>query len=261
MQNDFLDSNVLEKFLDSLKEISEAEMSDVSFVEKFIIVKAGLNNEILTEQPTELAPYFGTGLHIWQYPNQFARYLVWLSKNARNIKRYVEIGSRWGGTFIFVTEWLKRVNPRLERAIAIDPIALPPLIEAYQEISNGGYTKIDYVQALSTSYEVHDLFSRVKPDMVFIDGDHSMRGAFADHMLARASAKIIVHHDVCSDACPETTELWRGLRNLEKKKFKSWEFIDQYDSVNGKYLGIGCLKRRENIATRYRQFISNIQKS
>ena len=90
MQNDFLDSNVLEKFLASLKEISEAEMSDVNFVEKFIIVKAGLNNEILTEQPTELAPYFGTGLHIWQYPNQFARYLVWLSKNARNIKRYVE---------------------------------------------------------------------------------------------------------------------------------------------------------------------------
>ena len=56
--------------------------TDIGFLEYEFIPALGLNNEIFSnEQPPELSSYFGRGLHLWQYPNQLARYLAWLTKN------------------------------------------------------------------------------------------------------------------------------------------------------------------------------------
>jgi hypothetical protein len=85
---------------------------------------------------------------------------------------------------------------------------------------------------------------RIRPDFVFIDGDHSLRGALADHLLVREHARIIVHHDICSDACPDTTFLWEALKRLESHEFDFVEFVNQYPSVTGQFLGIGAMKRK-----------------
>ena len=184
-------------------------------------------------------PYFGTGLHLWQYPNQLSKYLTWLAFNASSVRIYMEIGCRWGGTFILVCEWLRKIGAPLEYAVAVDPIPSTPFLSRYAEISA---IPIIYKEMLSTAPEFKNFAMSIKPEMVFIDGDHSMAGVMNDHALARRFAKIIVHHDVQSQVCPATTLFWSYLK-LAEENFTASEFIDQYASVNGSFLGLGALKR------------------
>lgn len=227
-----------------VESVSEDSLTDVGFLERELIPFLGLNNENLWEQPAELSNFFGTGLHIFQYPNQFARYLAWLAEHGKDSKTYVEIGSRWGGTFILTCEWLRRIGAPLETAIAIDPLGETPMISFYGDHLSKCGINYQFIKDVSTSYAVRNLFEELRPDFVLIDGDHSMQGALLDYMMARTSAKIIVHHDIASDACPDTTTLWHALKELESATFAAYEFTDQYPSVAGSFLGIGVLKRK-----------------
>lgn len=222
----------------------EHHLRDINFLENELIPALGLNDENLNEQPKELEKFFGTGLHVFQYPNQLARYMVWLADHAHDAQTYVEIGSRWGGTFILVTQWLLRIGAPLNSVVAIDPIGETPLLQVYGNHLSAQGVRYQFVRNSSTSPEIKSLFASLRPDFVFIDGDHSLIGALADHMLARQSANIIVHHDVSSDACPETTALWNALKDLEAHVFTATEFTEQYLSVEGSFLGIGVLKRK-----------------
>ena len=64
-----------------------------------------------------------------------------------------------------------------------------------------------YLEACSTSPLVGAHVDPLKPDLVFIDGDHSLRGALQDQLLVRYHTGIIVHHDIHFQACPDTTLL------------------------------------------------------
>jgi cephalosporin hydroxylase len=223
-----------------IQEMPQAMCFDQRYIELEIIPKIGLNNEMLSEQPSELNAYFGTGLHLWQYPNQFSKYLVWLAYNARDIKSYMEVGCRWGGTFIIVMEWLKKIGCDLNFGVAVDPIPSTPFIAEYMRLSS---IPILYYQGFSNSDDFKTYHSNSRPDMVFVDGDHSMFGVMNDHLLVRETAKIIVHHDVVSVQCPDTTLFWNYVKNAESE-FSYAEFLDQYESVNGSFLGIGVLRRK-----------------
>jgi hypothetical protein len=236
----------------SISSLTEAQCLDKGFLENEFIPSLGLNDEFLNEQPSELSPRFGKGLHIWQYPNQLAGYLAWLAQNSNNITSYMEIGCRWGGMFILISEWIRKNGGQLRAVIAVDPIKPTPFIEAYFDLlrdrSTDGLPAIQatYLCELSTSSAVKELVQRVEPDFVFIDGDHELRGALFDHMLFRDHARIIVHHDIHSDACPDPTFLWEVLKKVEAKDFEFYEFIDQYPSVRGNFLGIGAMKRKSS---------------
>jgi len=223
-----------------IRGLTDANMRDLDFIQHTLIPRLGLNNEILEEQPPELSDYFGTGLHIWQYPSQLARYLQWLTNHAKDITSYCEIGCRWGGMFILIKEWVQRAGAKLEYATAIDPIEETPFLSRYKLLSE---VPIEYIQGFSTEPRVEEIFRSRKPSFVFIDGDHSMKGVVHDHLLARDFATIIVHHDVTSSACPDTTNFWSHVKQVESD-FNSFEFCDQYESVPMSYLGIGVLERR-----------------
>lgn len=231
----------VEETVRKVADLPPSKCYDTKFLETVFIPGLGLNDESLEQQPSELGPYFGKGLHLWQYPSQLAHYLVWLTHNAKTIRNYTEIGCRWGGTFILVNEWLKKIGAPIEFSLAIDPITPTPFIEHYRKISS---TPVLYIQDFSSSKSVKDYLSAVHPDMVFIDGDHSIQGVMFDHLLVRKSAKIIVHHDIASQACPATSLFWTYVREAEDG-FDNWEFTQQYDSVEGSFLGIGVLKRRD----------------
>ena len=68
------------------------QLQNVTYVEN-LIVRLGFNNEIMREQPTIVAENPG-GLYIWQYPNQFSKYLVFLGSLQQPINSYLEIGCR-----------------------------------------------------------------------------------------------------------------------------------------------------------------------
>lgn len=231
-------------FMEQFQATPDNLLFDVDYLEKFVLEHIGLNNESLGELAPELKEYFGTGLYIWQNPKQFARYMLWLLNNAKNCASYLEIGSRWGGTFIVTCEVLRRINSNFKCAIAADLINKTPFIERYEAIVKNKGVDIIYYKGSSTSDEFVKLAKETKPDMSLIDGDHRIVGALQDHMLIRQLSKIIVHHDACADTCPETTLLWNSLKQLEVG-MKFTEFFEQYPSLRGNYFGIGVLSKNK----------------
>jgi hypothetical protein len=242
--------NVVGEAVAAIAGLTEAQCVDANFLENEFIPSLGLNDETLEEQPPELSASFGKGLHIWQYPSQLAAYLVWLAKNAAGVTSYMEIGCRWGGMFILMSEWIQKNGGKLNAVTAVDIVKPTPFIETYfnllQDRSAVGLPPIQatYLCGFSTSSAVRQAVDRIRPDLVFIDGDHGLRGVLADHMLNRNCARIVVHHDVCSQACPDTTFLWESLKVLEAHEFDFFDFVSQYPSVKGKFLGIGVMKRK-----------------
>jgi hypothetical protein len=146
--------------------------------------------------------------------------------------------------FILVAEWIRNNGADLKTIIALAPVDPTPFITTYFRLLQER-TNIEpiYLQGFSNSPIVGEHVDRLRPDFVFIDGDHSLRGALQDHVLVRPHAKIIVHHDICSQACPDTTLLWKAPKEFEAPKYDLAEFTNQCASVNGTFLGIGAMKR------------------
>ncbi len=221
---------------------SEIEkLHNTSYVEKLIFL-TGMNDELPQEITQEIMDHAG-GLYIFQYPNQFAKYITFLKQFP--IKSYLEIGCRWGGTFIFTVEYLSRFRV-LERAVAVDII--PSLVteyEAFNPISQ--FLQYDSRSIAFAEY----IQSQPHFDVVFIDGDHSYGGVQNDFLVTRDKANILVFHDIHSNSCPEVNKFWFDFTSddANNEVFYFFEFIDQYEEVtqrqNEVYLGIGVAIRKE----------------
>ena len=105
-------------------------MSCCKYIEE-LIKKLGFNGEGTEQQPELVKNNLG-GLFIWQYPNQFSKYLCMLRNY--NIQSYMEIGCRWGGTFILTFEYLKFFN-KMRLGAAVDIIDSP--VEYYCKMTHG----------------------------------------------------------------------------------------------------------------------------
>lgn len=207
-----------------------------------ILLESGLNNEILHEQPKELSKYFGTGygLKIWQYPNQFVPYLLFLSKYIERIDSYLEIGARYGGTFIFTNEFLNKLKQKQISSIACDIIGVPPNVSDYTNINKNA----KYFSFNSHSIGFKDLVSNKYFSLVLVDADHSYTSVKKDTELVIDKADIIVLHDIVSSVCPGVVKYWTEFKKEYADIFNFYEFIEQYESVAGSFLGIGCAVRK-----------------
>lgn len=197
------------------------------------ILFLGLNDEVLSEQPPELAAHYGggLGLRIWQYPIQFVPYLIWLCGRAHAISSYVEIGVRHGGTFIVHVELLRRLNPNFKKAVAVDAVESSAILAEY--IATDGRTEYRRGNSFDLNFEPFDL--------AFIDGDHSWAGVVNDVSKTDA-ARVLVLHDISSVACPQINEFWRIYSAAKTATHTATEFTAQYESVHGHFLGIGVLE-------------------
>lgn len=208
------------------------ELVDSSFLER-LIVELGFNTETLREQPS-IVKENGGGLLIWQYPNQFSKYLVFLQK--QKISSYIEVGCRWGGTYILTTEYLKRFNT-LEKSVAVD-IFDSPVINYCSVNPETAFIKVN-----SASWEFKKYMKENKFDLIFIDGDHSYEGVKNDYEVCKDSGSIYVFHDIVNDVCPGVVKFWNELKENESQTYTFIEFIEQYDEVwndtHQKFLGIG----------------------
>jgi hypothetical protein len=216
---------------------SEEDLKNAEYLET-LMAKLGFNTEILREQP-KIVKDNGGGLLIWQYPNQFSKYLLLLQQ--KNIRSYIEIGCRWGGTFVLTTEYLKRFNT-LERSVAVDIIDSP--VKEYCTPQ----AKAEFLKMNSQSPAFKEYIKKNKFDLVFIDGDHSYEGVKSDYHISKDSGNIFVFHDISSDVCPGVVQFWNELKTTEADDYDFFEFVDQYEDVlrdtNQRFLGIGVAIKR-----------------
>jgi cephalosporin hydroxylase len=194
-----------------------------------LMARLGFNNEMPSEQPKFVRENAG-GLRIWQYPNQFSKYLILLS--GLGITSYLEIGCRWGGTFILTCEYLKKFGT-ISKSLAVDPIDSP--VAAYCNAN----PESRFMQAYSTSREFIKYLTNEFYDVIFIDGDHSYDGVALDYHTCKGHGRIFVFHDIVNDACPGVKRFWNELKAEEAAEYTFHEFTDQYSDVDGSFLGIG----------------------
>jgi cephalosporin hydroxylase len=198
---------------------------------ELLLPSLGMNDEKLTQMPPHLNDYYGKGLKFWQYPNQFNEYLKKLS--TYEIDSYLEIGSRWGGTFIITTEILKLKNNNI-KSYACDII---PMSDVLNEYAN--FNEFTYINKSSFDITKSDVNEQV--DLILVDGFHSYDAVKKDFETSLTfNPKYIVLHDIFSDACPDVVRFWNEIKN----NYKHYEYVNQYDNVNGNFLGIGLLEIR-----------------
>ncbi|MBI2352790.1 class I SAM-dependent methyltransferase [Candidatus Dependentiae bacterium] len=230
--------NTIKKKLKNLIQLIQTEslcnLTNASYLEETLLLQLGLNNENILEFPISLNAYFGAGLKSWQYPIQFSKLLVFLSK--LNISTYLEIGCRHGGTFIIISEYLKRFNSTV-KSYAIDPFYSLPMSVYTSKINHDAFYIIDF----STSKRFIDL-SNLYWNICFIDGDHSLVGVTNDYNLVRNNSDVIVFHDTVNAVCQGVVAFWNNLKKTTNA-LQIIEFIDQYQEVMSRtgnhYLGIG----------------------
>lgn len=228
--------------LEIIKNASIKELKDVDSLIK-ILKKCGLNNEFIHEFPQQLYADAGQGLYSWQYPIQFARYLIKLSE--LSIQSYLEIGVRHGGSFLITVEYLKRFNPSFNQAIGVD-IDYSPILDEYMRKAKEKKRDIslDYKIMDSQSTNFAKLIDDLDIDLVLIDGDHNLIPCKNDFLLLKDKAKYIAFHDISSIVCPGVCAVWMYAKSVTKNT-TTFEFIEQYDEVvnqtSNSYLGLGLL--------------------
>jgi cephalosporin hydroxylase len=202
-----------------------------------LIADLGLNDEAIVEFPPALAPYCGQGLRIWQYPIQFAPYLIDLSQ--LQIHSYLEVGVRHGGSFVATVEYLQRFHP-IQRAIAIDIIPCPALT-AYHPLQ----PTAEFMQMNSLSAEFAQMIARQDPiDLVFIDSFQDEQQYTQEFQAIKAKARYIAFHDICNSDHPGVQRFWQNLK--ASGEYDCREYIEQYPDIPVSYMGIGLAVQKEN---------------
>lgn len=234
--------NFLHPLIKSVREkLSAVEPDTLLDVDTWhgLLSEFGFNDENPHELPMSMISQPGLGLRIWQYPNQFAPYMVWLASKSNLIGSYMEIGTRHGGTFVVQVETLRLLNPDFGAAVAVDLIDRPDLLAGYRYRQQDSQSKV-FLQWLRKQFF----------DCIFIDGDHGYQGVKNDAESTIERCNVQVFHDISSDSCIDVGLYWREHKEAYKDTHDFFEFVDQYDSVEGSFLGIGVSCRKDWIVVK-----------
>lgn len=223
-----------------LQQLNREELTDAAVLEE-LLPKLGLSSS-RNLVPAELRPYAGTGLWHWQHPKQFSRYLVHLA--SLPIRSYLEIGVKYGGTFVITVEYLSRFRD-FDHALGVDANFCPSLVKYAHRNPRAEWMQVNTRE---------DRFrQRVESsggfDLVLIDGDHAEDGCRKDFEIVRPFARVVVFHDIVNEYTPGPGIVWREVKSSLADEYDFTEYTDQYPDIVkeiGKtVLGLGVAVRKD----------------
>ena len=218
-------------------------LSNPKLLESELLPKLGFNDESISLFHKELHTYCGRGLLSWQYPNQFSKYLVQLSK--LKIETYLEIGVHYGGTFIITIEYLNKFHP-IKEAVGID-IFLFPFLKLYKKMNP---KVVHFMQIDSQSSQFKEFINNYPGfDLVLIDGNHEEDACRNDFETVKDKANIVVFHDIIDNYWTGVNKVWNEINGEYSNEYNFFSYIDQYDSITKKtgksFIGIGVAIKKD----------------
>lgn len=226
----------------AIADADDATLRDPARLEQ-LLPQVGLNDDEPSWMADRLQPFLGSGLRLWQYPNQFAPYLALLA--GLPVRSYLEIGVQHGGSFTVTLCYLERLHGALRTAVAADIAYAPGVARLARERANVHQLVID-----SASPEFRELLRGHAPfDLAMIDGDHSYEAVRRDFASVHGIANVVAFHDIVDSNAEGTGRAWRAIRAEHADAYDFREFADQYPDVLARYpgqrfLGIGVALRR-----------------
>ena len=154
----------------------------------------------------------------YQHPQELLEFVRFC--RGKKVRRYLEIGSRWGDSFYAVMAALPRPSFGVFVDIPESSEKCRSLTEAVLDLQTMGQEIVGFFGS-SRSREMREAIRKHAPfDLVFIDGDHTYRGVKADWDYYRNLAPIVALHDVSapdnwvSDGKPNGVgRLWREIKS------------------------------------------------
>lgn len=206
---------------------------------KEAIVAAGLSPYSTYNYPEYMRENCGKGMHIWQYPCQFAPYLLEVVK--RKPLSYLEIGSMHGGTFAYTVEYLTSMLGKMVRAVSVDKWR-SAFLNAYQCLN----PIVEVINGNSHGRKVKDAIFDLGPyDLALVDGDHSYNGCMEDFLFCMDMCRTIAVHDIVDDYEKGVGLAWKDIKEKHSSCFDFFEFKDQYAEVDKLWMGIGLAIKRD----------------
>src|SRR3954468_10591523 len=194
--------------LDAAAVFAEADLEALRSPRRLeeLLPRLGLNDDVPAWMPSELQPFLGKGLRVWQYPNQFGPYLASLA--GLHIRSYLEIGVQHGGSFAATLTFLERLNGPLVKAIAADMAYAPGVARFARARAN-----VQQLVIHSATPEFRAIVAGEGPfDLAMIDGDHSYDGVLNDFESVRDHANVIAFHDIVDGNAEGVVRAWREIR-------------------------------------------------
>jgi len=234
----------LQELLEPLRKASMPQLYDRNLLQQ-LLCGLGLNGEFPGDWPSHLQSFLGKGITLWQYPVQFADYLIMLSQ--LDLHSYLEIGVRDGGTLITTIEYLRRFG-HIREAVGVDIVNDSPNLLSYRKL----FPQAFFFQINSQSEEFGRFFRGTPFDLVLVDGQHEIEAMHKDFDNAWASgARAIACHDIWNygmkDPCYEG---WLRIKQRYHDRCIFVEFVGQYEEMAGRpnypNLGIGLAIKRSD---------------
>ena len=191
---------------DSFTAMSIEEKVDYKFLSDFIMNRCGirLNTRFVSADYLKIGELKCMGgLQIKQYPEELAKFLVFIFNNKHRINSYCEIGSERGGTFFVIDSFLRSINENMGRSLAIDIGSKAGRNENYNQ-----YTK-QYPQASFLCINSRLFIPKQNYDLCFIDASHLKEDVEKDYNLMKKYSKIIAFHDI--DFLEGVKEVWKSI--------------------------------------------------
>lgn len=191
--------------------------------------------------PRHLKAYQGRGAQSWQWPNQFAKYLAFLSE--REVSSYLELGLFNGGTFIITIEYLSRFASDFQ-ALGVDVEVRPP-VRTYLE---SAHSNVQVLNARTDDPIVCRAVAQRLWDLALIDAGHAEQECWADYQMVRDYTRLAAFHDISNDFFTGVAQVWERIASCMPRRWIA-EFTEQYPELlmaSGKRdYGLGIVRLRD----------------
>jgi predicted O-methyltransferase YrrM len=163
-------------------------LTNEEFLTEFILKKIGVGfrSGHYDIKKGDYLPDKGFKIKIW--PDELARFLLFIHKYKNEINSYLELGTGSGGTFYVIDSYLRHINPNMNKSLTIDVYdTTNTTFKEYKEKN---------LLAFKSIMKTHEFKIDRYYDLCFIDADHTYEAVKRDYNIVKDYCKFIAFHDI-----------------------------------------------------------------